>query len=179
MPARDAYDCSRARLALGNLELMSCAVLYLQGCPLLASSRSRRQARQLSRASARRPHPLRPPYRIGTACKDISGAILAIVSSPPTSSARRPRLVQRTAVARIRNICSGHSGETPCRPVDTARTADNNADDSNVAGSSHSPGRNRGRAHNSQVRNTHNNSRTRRVFVAPRSRRQWLRKQVP
>ena len=130
-------------------------------------------------AIARRPHPLRPPCRIGTACKDISGAILAIVNSQPTTSASRPRLVQRTAVARIRNICSRHSGEAPGRPLDTARTADNNAGDSNVAGSSHSPGRNRDRAHNSQVRNTHNNNRTRRVFVAPRSRRQWLRKQVP
>lgn len=65
-----------------------------------------------------RPQRFRAASRIGTACKDISGVILVIVNSRPTTSAWRPRLAQRTAVARIRNICSSHSGAALGRPAD-------------------------------------------------------------
>jgi hypothetical protein len=69
------------------------------------------------------PQSRRPASSIATACKDISGVIRAIVNSYPTPTARRPRPGQRTAVARIRNTCSRHSGEATGRPADTPALA--------------------------------------------------------
>ena len=69
------------------------------------------------------PQSRRPASSIATACKDISGVIRAIVNSYPTPTARRPRPGQRTAMARIRNTCSRHSGEATGRPADTPALA--------------------------------------------------------
>jgi hypothetical protein len=114
MPAQNAHSWWCEHISRPKtMELILCVTFSSRGCSSLASLRSRSRIRQLSRAITRvRRLSRRPPgYRIGSACNQGNGAILATVNSQPTSSVRRPHLVQAPTVARIPNTFFRNSSE--------------------------------------------------------------------